>query len=255
MTDLAERLDETVTKRRDFLASLRDEPSTKPELVDRLDASRSTVDRAISDLQDHELVSRSGSEYQLTIVGKQAIQQYEQYLDGLGDLHDASEVIADIPADAQFHESLLEDAEVTTADLHDPNVPLDRTREIMETASEVRKVTPAVFPVCVELVFNRSGDGLSLELLVPGDVVETLRERYDFGTDGDTEEIDLFRMAETPPYGLWIADTPDGEYCGLMAHSETGVRGLIVTQSPEACEWADEQITSYRSEAERVEFY
>jgi hypothetical protein len=56
-----------------------------------------------------------------------------------------------------------------------------------------------------------------------------------------------------PPYALWVAETPDGEYAGLMPHSETGVRGLIVTDADGACRWALDQYETYREEAMPVE--
>ena len=46
-----------IAKRRDVLSAL-STPKTKPELVAELDASRSTVDRAIRSLLEHSLVVR-----------------------------------------------------------------------------------------------------------------------------------------------------------------------------------------------------
>ena len=249
----ASDIDDIVTKRRDFLAALCDDPATKPELVERLDTSRSTVDRAIDDLAAYDLVRRPDDYYEPTMAGKAAYERHRTYLDELSAIGRAREIIASLSPEVPFSHDLLADAEIELAEPHDPHQPLELAADIVSEATRLRKVTPAIFPICVDVLKNRATDGLSLEMVVPSDVLEAMATRY--GEEVQCLETDahqLYELAEMPPYGLWIADTPQGQYVGLMPHSETGVRGLIVTDDDGACRWARDQYQQYCERASPV---
>ena len=250
----ASDIDDIVTKRRDFLAALCDDPATKPELVDRLDTSRSTVDRAIDDLEAYELVRRPADHYELTMAGKAAYERHRNYLDELSAIGRAREIIGSLSPEVPFSHELLADAEIELAEAHDPHQPLELAAEIMADATRLRKVTPAVFPICVEVLKERATDGLALELVLHSDVLDAMLSRY--GEDVtclEREAHQLYELTEIPPYGLWVADTPDGQHVGLMPHSETGIRGLIVTDDDDACQWGREQYQHYRERATSLE--
>jgi predicted transcriptional regulator len=250
----AQDIDDIVTKRRDVLAALAEDPATKPDLVERLDTSRSTVDRAIADLEAYDLVRRPGDHYDLTMAGKTAYERHQDYLADLSAIARARDIVASLSPEVPFSHELLADAEIELAEPHDPNQPLELATDIISDASTLRKVTPAIFPICVEVLKEQATDGLTVDLVVPADVVEALQTRYSEEmacfTDGDHQFQEL---PETPPYGLWIAETDDKEYVGLMPHSETGVRGLVVTDDRDALRWARDQYDHYRERATPVD--
>lgn len=250
----AEKADEVVTRRREFLAGLHDEPATKPELVERLDTSRSTVDRAISDLEKFDFVRRTEDRYRLTLAGKEAFQQHKSYLDSLEDIQGANGIIASLPPDVPFSLELLNDAEIETADTHDPHQPLDLYTDIVTEAAQLKKISPAIFPVCMDVVAEHAADELALDMVVPSDVVEAMEQRYDKEVDWVAEpDCQLYELEEEPPYELWVAETPDEEYTGLMSHTETGVRGLILSASDQAYEWALGQYEGYVEAASPIQ--
>lgn len=61
-----------VADRYEFLTELAEEPARKPEIVDRTDTSRSTVDRAIRELTEADLVERTEGRYVTTTFGRLA---------------------------------------------------------------------------------------------------------------------------------------------------------------------------------------
>lgn len=250
----ASDIDDIVTKRRDFLSALSEAPATKPELVDRLETSRSTVDRAIADLERYDLVRRPEDCYELTMAGQAAYERHRLYLDELSAIGRAREMISSLSPEVPFSHALLADAQIELAEPHDPHQPLELAADIISDATRLRKVSPAVFPICVELLEERVTEGLSLEIVVSSDVLDALATRYDDElTCFDRPENGLYELDSDPPYGLWIADTPDGEYVGLMPHSETGVRGIIVSDDDDACRWASDQYESYCEQATPVQ--
>lgn len=254
MDVFAQDIDEIVSKRREFLAALAEGPATKPELVARLETSRSTVDRAIDDLERHDFVRRPDDRYELTLAGAQAYQCHETYLDQLADIADASDVMASLSPDVPFSTTLLENAEITVATPHDPHQPLERGRKIISEATRLRQIIPAIFPLCIDTVNERAGYEMELDLVVPSDVTDSLLERYceDISWQRNPD-CRLYELDTTPPYALWVAETPDGTYTGLVVSSETSIRGLIVTDGEEAREWALDQFEQYKARATAVE--
>jgi len=251
----AQEIDEIVTRRRDFLAALDESPATKPELVGRLGTSRSTVDRAIADLERHDLVQRPDDEYALTLAGKQAYERHRSYLDDLDHLASATEMLASLPPDAPFTLDLLDGAVVEQAEPHNPLQPLDAATEVYEKATDICQVSPAVFPVYVEVVGKRAvSDGLDIEIVGSTEVVDALREEYADEVDWvEKSGNQLYELEEAPPYALWVAETPDGTYTGLLSHSDTGVRGLIVNDDEAAAEWALTEYERYEERARPVD--
>lgn len=249
-----QEIDEVVSKRRVFLAALSEEPATKPELVERVDASRSTIDRAIDDLESHDFVTRPDDKYRLTLAGKQAYECHRSYLDDIADIATANEILASLPPDVPFTLDLLDDADVECAQPHDPMHPLEQSREIISGANRLQLVSPAVYPVCVDVIREGTDDGMELELVVPEEAIDTLTDRYDDSLCWvDNDGSQLYELEAAPPYMLWITETPDGEYTGLVSHSDTGVRGLIVNDDEQSREWARQEYERYRDQSTPVE--
>ena len=149
---------------------------------------------------------------------------------------------------------MLEGAEIQQAERHDPHQPLELAAETISDATRLREITPAVFPSCLEALRERAANGMELELVAPSRVINVLFERY--RTDIECFEegsCKLYELPDLPPYALWIVEKPDGEYAGLMSHSDTGVRGLIVTDNAAALEWANAEYERYRDEGAQVD--
>jgi predicted transcriptional regulator len=254
MVPSVSEIEELVIKRHDFLDALDDSPATKPELVDRLNTSRSTVDRAIDDLGRCNFVSRPDDRYQLTMAGKAVHEQHQSHLDDLRSIQQALDVMAMLPPDVPFSFDLLEDARVQRAESHDPHQPLELAAETMSTATRIKTLSPAVFPICVEAIKQWANDGKTVELAVPGDVLNAMADRYrDELSSLEGPGHSLYELPTPPPYTLWIAETGEEKYTGLMPNSETGAQGLIVTDNDDARQWASEQYESYLEQATPVE--
>ncbi len=251
----AQEIDEIVTRRREFLGALDEAPATKPELVNRLATSRSTVDRAIDELERLRLVHRPDNEYALTLAGKQAYERHRSYLSHLEHLSAADDILASLPPDVPFTLELLDGAIVEQAEPHNPLQPLDAATEVLSEATQLRQVSPAIFPVCMEVLNERAdGDGLDVAVVATPDVIDAMHEEYRddltwVGSDGNQ----LYRTDTSPPYGLWVAETPESTYTGLLCHSDTGVRGLIINDDEDVAEWALDEYSRYEQRADPVD--
>lgn len=79
VTETGTRAIELVRRREEALARLREEPKQKPQLVEELDVSRSTVDRAISELTRVGLVCRVPGGYRTTTLGASLLEAYRGF--------------------------------------------------------------------------------------------------------------------------------------------------------------------------------
>ena len=72
----------TLSKRHGVLASVAESPKTKPELVAALDQSRSTIDRAVTELSTVDCIEPrhdDRSQYRCTQTGRLALETYREY--------------------------------------------------------------------------------------------------------------------------------------------------------------------------------
>lgn len=244
-----------IHRRAALLARLDDGPAEKPALAASLDSSRSTVDRAIRELESREYLRRGPAGYETTLAGHLAQREYEDGLAALADALSAADLLAHLPSDAPLSMALLRDAEIHRPTPPAPRAPLDRIRELIEHAELYRGFTTAVLvPGFVEEVQSlvHCGD-LDIEFVYDEPMANYVRENY---TDSLRESLDAERhrmfVVDELPYGFgllygertWtyvIAEGPDG-----------GFRGLLVNDTDAAVAWAESLFERYRARAEQV---
>ncbi|GCF16203.1 hypothetical protein Harman_41380 [Haloarcula mannanilytica] len=135
----------TVAKHRDVLTVL-STPATKPELVETLDISRSTVDRAIDELVDHALVERRGSEYVATYAGRHGVAAYERYLDRVSALEAAQPVLGELLPDVDIDPAVLEGAQIVESTPEAPEAPIEANIDYLLDPTTFRGTGPTVLP-------------------------------------------------------------------------------------------------------------
>jgi len=245
---------DVVAKRRDVLGAL-STPTTKPELVDRLNTSRSTVDRAVEDLLDNDFVERDGSHYVATYAGREALAAYERYLDRLDALAQAQPVLSALPPDIDIDPAALDGAQVVESTPAAPNGPIEVNVDPVQRAETLRATSPVVAPRYFEAVDNLiEGPGTDIELVYTEAAFEALSTTYEAALNR-VEAADDVRgfVTERPiPYVVWTAEVPDGTVSGLIVHDDTGLVGLINNDTDAMNEWAQAEYERFRADAEQV---
>ncbi|MDS0281427.1 helix-turn-helix transcriptional regulator [Haloarcula onubensis] len=241
---------DVVAKRRDVLAAL-STPKTKPALVEALDASRSTVDRAVDALQEHDFVTRRGSEYVATYAGRAAVDAYGQYLDRLDALAAAQPVVAELPPDVDIPPAVLDGATVTESVPEAPEAPVETNVPIVTDARRFRGTGPVVLPRYIDVTASLVESGTETELVLTEAVVDVLAETYPEGlsTFEANDGISLYVTDEQMPYAVWTAETPEGTVSGIVVYSESGIVGNINNDTTAMNEWAASQYDRIRREA------
>jgi len=245
----------TPSSRGDVLRALIEDPASTPDLVDRVDASRSTVDRALEDLQGCGLVRRSEDTYEATAVGVQTYEAYRSYLRRLEALDRVGEVFEPLPPDAPLNAEALVGADVLWPETHAPGSVLHHTTGIVERATRICGVGPAIFTEYIQA--HRAAveaNDCSLEYVLPPGVIETARSTFTeaWADLRETGALDLRVIDEALPYELWHAETPSGAHAGITVFDDRGVHGAVVNDTDAMVSWARSEFRAYRERARAI---
>lgn len=245
---------DVVAKRRDVLAAL-STPLSKPELVEELDTSRSTVDRAIDSLIEHSFVERTGSRYVATFAGSEALTAYEQFLSRLDALSRAQPVLAELPADVEVDPEILDDAEVVESSMAAPQAPLRAATELGDGATTLYGTGPAVLPHYIEEIGELVEDGDETELVLTEEAVAAFSAEYSdaFEQFAGADNLDIHVTDREIPYIVWIAEKPDETVSGLIVHTDDGVRGVVNNDTDAMNEWAKARYEAFKDDARPLE--
>lgn len=255
MTDDGLSLRGVLDKRSDVLRYLRETSARKPELVDELPISRSTVDRAIQDLIDVDCVTETEGRYTATKTGRLAFTEYEDYVSTTDAIQQSAQLLNHLPEPANVDPVVLEGASVTLAKPHAPDHALIPTNQLVENATMMKGLAPVVhrsYLTTLSAQFER--DSFDAEIVAEPDVISTLSDFSPRLVDSfvQHESLSLYRTEEKLPYALWLMETPTGTHAGITVYDSGGVAGTIFSDSTGAVAWARETYQSYREQAQRV---
>lgn len=243
-----------VTDRLDLLTYARS-PRYKRDFVEELPHSRSTVDRAIRELEVAGLVQRTSDGYTTTPIGRWTVDQYRTTLETLADVVAAQDVLDQLPADCPFSPALLAGADTERTDAAAPYRLPNGVQERLDAAEQIRMVlpllaNPQLLDCCHQQVVSR---GASLELIMDRALSETLTSEFPGAVAemaaARTGEFQAF-LTEVPAFGMVLTETPAGASVSVIVYADHwAVYGAIHTQSEAAIAWAEEYYEHHRTAA------
>ncbi len=242
-------------RRAELLRSLRDDARTKQELAAAQSVSRSTVDRAVRDLEAAGFVARDGG-VSLTPQGRVAFDAYEQFIATLNALDDASDVLDPLPADEPLDGALLRDANVVRPDPVAPQRPYLAYQSVLEDATAVRGFVPAVLDENVPRFRERIvDDEVPVDLTVaPAALDELVSTHADaVGACLDTGRLTLRRANETLDYALVLVEQPDSTVVCALVYDDRGLAGVLRNDGRRAVRWAEDVYERLRADAEPLQ--
>ncbi|WP_135854461.1 helix-turn-helix transcriptional regulator [Halorussus salinus] len=236
----------TVVKRTAFLDRLADEPTSKRDLRDELDLSRSTVYKAVRELEALGLVTETDAGVALTLVGRLLAEECRAFESRAAAVTDAASLLSALPADVPVTTDLLVGAETVRGERHAPTGPVEHIDEVVRRTDRVVGFTPVVLPQYVDMVHEEVvADDLTADLVLEAPVVEYLRENHDerLREALASGNLSVRRTGETLPFGLVVAE---GEGLVLIVYDETGdLRGVLLNDTEAALDWGTELFRTY----------
>ena len=239
-----------VAERSDFLAVLTSTPHRKRALVEAVDASRSTVDRAISDLQAADLVTKTDEGWEATVFGRLLFERYRSFVRDTRTVLDSEGVLAPLPPSTDLPGTLLSDAETIPA-ADQPYRLYDRVLGAIGDANTVEMALPRLGDSRLYRLCHARLDAASFTGRLVTDEPTLTRLREEFPTlTADltaTDRFDVF-VGSPPAYELVVTDE---QTVFLLTAAAGG--GLLVSDTPAVREWAAGVLSSAAVDASRPE--
>lgn len=241
-----------LVKRAALLAQLRSGPREVTELVERLDASRSTVHRAVQSLVEAGAVRSVDGTCELTGFGRVVADEvagFRSKVTGASRLKPFLNT-AD-PDEVSVPVAEFADATVSHPRPRQPHFAVKRIIELIEDADSVEVCSSVVSPFYVNVAYREMLDGTEIEVVFEPEVVDIVATEYAEKARQVTESgnFDLLVRGNVP-FELFVFD----DSVGLAAHDDSGIaRVFVEAEAPGAVEWAESLYDSFRSDAERVD--
>lgn len=244
-----------VFRRRRYLSRLATAPARKPELVDELDDSRSTVDRAIRALDDAGLVRRGDDGYEITYTGQLLLDAVDEARAVATTAATASAALNEfdttVPRDPRFFAG----AEVVTMEERSPAAVLERMQTVVEAATRLRGAAFAANDEeFIASVHRRAvvEERLDATFVVTDGVASYLAaETPEWARDVLTSPaIDVTVVPELP-FAWYLATVDDHTTAYLAIHgARDNFIGYVANDDPDAVAWLtslfDEQVARGR---------
>lgn len=246
---------ETAVKRKPVLAALAESPHHRQELQDELDLSKTTCHRIVRTFDEHGLLRRTDSGYELTQLGEIVHEQVESFDTTVRTAY-ALEPLVEVVDEAAipFDVSRFLEASVTTPEPGDPYPFVDRTMELFRTSETIRVLdcNPLVPPMYVEKMLDIALDtGMRGEFIVTPDIAVGNMEQFpdrQRQVAASDETTGRYFVHEDIPFGLALYDN----HLDIRVYDEeTGTPTLYVdTDDQSAIEWAESVYEQFRDEAD-----
>lgn len=250
------RLVDVVRQRIDILDCLLDEEGNrgvdKRTLVERLDCSRSTVDRSVRELASLDLVTYDDGEYRPTTLGLLVVEEYRDFEERVETLERLEPALEWFPADEfGLDVGCLSGADVIVSTPNDPYAPANHHADVMAESESFRGLLPAVglnqLEVGTEAVME---SGHYQTLVVESGVAEQLRSKPHYAEKIDellaSGRVEIMVTEDDIPYFLGLYD----ETVHVGVDDEDGMpRALIETSAEEAREWAESVFADFERRA------
>ncbi|WP_096393595.1 tetratricopeptide repeat protein [Halorubrum trapanicum] len=230
-----------VERRLDFLERLTAGPLRKHELVDALGHSRSTVNRAIDELEAAGLVTGETDGYRTTLSGRLLAGEYREFLTVADDLAAAGDVLDPLGPDADVDPAILREAETYRAAAPDPYRPLEVLDEALADADAVAAALPAFpYPRVAERLRHAAAGGGTVDLALADRAYRHAAER--FADDlGAVARRDGCRVAAVDAVDAGVV-AADGTALLLTFDDDGTLRGAAASTEPEAVAWAETEV-------------
>ncbi|AFK20884.1 hypothetical protein E6P09_18565 (plasmid) [Haloferax mediterranei ATCC 33500] len=236
-------------KRCTILEAVSDQPYTKPELVDVIGTSRSTIDRGIGDLKSVGCVERHNGKYSLTTKGRLALAEYTKYTDIVENLGRAGEILNYLPSDSPVSQAFLDDVSVYSSNPNVPDSALEASNKLLSSSTRLVGLAPTALSTYPHIIESSMRDqGISTEIVIEETVLDSIIEvRGEIMSRlASHEDVQFYRTDAELPYALWIIEQEDGATAGITVYENGGIQGVLMNDNPAAVSWARDVYREHR---------
>jgi len=237
-------------RRSTILDYLRDGPLDKRDLLDRVEASRSTIDRAVEELIDNEMVREVRGGYETTLAGVLALQCSREFERDADAIATAAPALTPLWKESDVAVEFLRGADVSLVAAADGMRLLAALGSALRTADEVQAVASQIaHPEQLETLYERANDGGDTDLVVSPSLFETLSSTFPgwlravaLGENGRVS------VGSVPEYALAICRAGDEREAFLLTYDD-GRLHAVLRNDGAAAAWATKRFRAIRRDA------
>lgn len=246
-----------LNRRFEIVQALSEEPREKRSLVEAVDCSRSTVDRATRELEEYGLIVRVDGALELTPTAELILRDFERVRERIPGLREAQQVLSRLPPELDVDPAFLKNGTVVTAGKPNPVAPLRRVLELTDHVGAIHGIFSTVHPRAVERYRDRlADDEFRAELITEPITYRHLHSAYGqaFEAMERSDDLSLFLLDREIEFCLGTFETDGERITVLGAYGPShDLVGVLLDDSEPAFEWGMETYRRLRSEAVPVE--
>jgi len=234
-------------QRRSVLVALCDEPARPHELCEKIDATRTTIQRILAGFRERQWVVKRDGNYRATVTGQRVCKAYESLLDELKRARDFGPLASylgpiadDLPVDA------LESGTLTVSEEGSPLAALSRFTEWLQgVQGEMYAVSPVVAKPFNEIGSELLDSGTPIEFVIDRAVLEQSKQHYESELElgANHDQMDIYVHEEPLSVGLAL----DSERACLVAYDDNNnIRALLETTDGSLYHWIEASYEHYQ---------
>ncbi|MFC6824711.1 helix-turn-helix transcriptional regulator [Halopelagius fulvigenes] len=232
-----------VRRRRRILEYLCEGAAPKRDIVATTESSRSTVNRAVSELSSLGLVERVDGGFRTTTPGRLSLDVVTETSETIRTIRESSDVLSNVPLESHVSHRFLVGAHVVTGDSAAPYSGVDDAFDRLRRADRVRGFGIADNdPRWTRILHERATDGsMTVSVAVTRRMAEYVLDRYDDKVEEYLAADDYrIRVCESLPFEMFLFDIEGRTVAHLLVVDETGsFVGQVENDRPDAVAWAE----------------
>lgn len=248
-----------VVSRRAELIELLDEtgPLEPRDIVDQLNSSRSTVNRALGELTDAGIVVRHNGEYTVTTTGSLAVSEFRRHQQANHAIFRSKELVDSVSDPDSIPTEFLINGHISLADDTEPFVLIKKIATRVRRAGSVRAYFPMLFSPHLlrtwhQTVTNEEVDSVAI---LDDELSAVLQNQYPhLLTEIDKHGTVSVLIDHGLPYGLILSEHDNQTTVSVIVYEDNyGVRGILYNDSDAAVARAREQLNEFELDAVGVD--
>jgi len=252
---MVDDLARTLHRRSDLLALLVTDSLSKRALETRVDASRSTIDRGIRDLEALGLVERTNGGYTATVSGRLAAESRAAHVTELDGIDRAKPLLDLLDDDGELDRRMLAGVEVERAEPPSTAAPLKRLKDVIRRSDRYLGMSGNDTGTGFGRFFHEQvvEKGLDLSFVFTREMADHLTSHLDEAFPPMEAAGFEYGVVDDLPFGLGVGLTDAWSVAVVIVYGPSGrLAGILFNETPAAVEWATGVFDRHSARAETV---
>jgi len=246
VTDVARNRVELGLFRLELLCHLSEDTLEKCELKDKIDKSRSTIDRAIRDLVEKGFVEDNHGSFSTTLAGSLMLEQLDEIVMFADRMDEFDEALAPLTHDAAIEPTFLTRSNIISAEQKGTRCRVNRKlHQFIDQSDDLRLSLPTLNAVgTVEHLHEYVGSAGSLELVLTPSVIRLSESEAPGLIQAVSSESVSITRTDDLEFGIAVADNSSR---AAILVCDAGLYSIIETRTESAVQWARERFHDQRA--------